>query len=329
MVEIKNLNFGYIKQPLCIKDFNLYIEEGDKVVFLGGEGMGKTSLLKLICGLEKQYFGDIVIDGENIKGLENKNKNISFLPSDPIFLNGTLEKNINYLLDVEGIKLSKEEVYKIFKKFNFVYDLKTKVKKLSLAEKRVFAFIRSYIKRSKLLLVDDQFVGLNENELVFAKNAFHALINENNSEKTLISANNINIGVKFKKCVYLSYGKYFEFDNIESLINNPVDFYVSNYFGYNKKEMIIKNKNSQLFLCEYFEVFDKKRKNYEINIQNMFKICNYHDKNAENINLEEDEWIKVCVLSRNKITESCLKKVSESINKDLFIFEFSTGVRLF
>ena len=69
-------------------------------MLIGGEGMGKTSLLKLISGLEKQYFGDIIIDNINLKN--HNHKSISFLPTEPVFLNGSLLKNLKFLFEIEN-----------------------------------------------------------------------------------------------------------------------------------------------------------------------------------------------------------------------------------
>ena len=56
MIEIKNLDFGYKSQPV-FKNISLCFEKGNIYGLLGENGVGKTSLLKLISGLQKPAAG--------------------------------------------------------------------------------------------------------------------------------------------------------------------------------------------------------------------------------------------------------------------------------
>lgn len=62
VVELKNLVIGY-DHPLS-KEINLYIERGDKILFKGANGIGKTTLIKTILGLIKPLSGE-VLKGDN------------------------------------------------------------------------------------------------------------------------------------------------------------------------------------------------------------------------------------------------------------------------
>ena len=62
MIEIKNLDFGYKSQPV-FKNISLCFEKGNIYGLLGENGVGKTSLLKLISGLQKPAAGTCEVDG--------------------------------------------------------------------------------------------------------------------------------------------------------------------------------------------------------------------------------------------------------------------------
>ena len=64
MIEIKNLSFSFGKTPV-LKNINTTLEEGRIYGLLGENGVGKTTLLTLLCGLKKVDTGSIVTDGEN------------------------------------------------------------------------------------------------------------------------------------------------------------------------------------------------------------------------------------------------------------------------
>ncbi len=64
MIEIKDLAFSYGKTPV-LKSITTTLEEGRIYGLLGENGVGKTTLLTLLCGLKKVDSGSITTDGEN------------------------------------------------------------------------------------------------------------------------------------------------------------------------------------------------------------------------------------------------------------------------
>jgi len=66
-VEIKNVSFGYSgsAEPL-IKDFNLTLTPGKRLAIVGGSGSGKSTVAKMIAGLNKPWDGEILFDGKTI-----------------------------------------------------------------------------------------------------------------------------------------------------------------------------------------------------------------------------------------------------------------------
>lgn len=64
MVEINNLCFSYGKTPV-LENINLHLEQGRIYGLLGENGVGKTTLLTLLCGLKKTNLGTILVDGKN------------------------------------------------------------------------------------------------------------------------------------------------------------------------------------------------------------------------------------------------------------------------
>ena len=71
-LEMKNVTFGYSKlaEPL-LKDFNLTLEPGKKVAFVGASGCGKSTLARLISGLYSPWSGEILYDGKPISEIDH------------------------------------------------------------------------------------------------------------------------------------------------------------------------------------------------------------------------------------------------------------------
>jgi len=97
-LEIKNLTFGYnrLSDPL-IENFNLEIEPGKRVAFVGSSGSGKSTLAKLICGLLQPLSGEILIDSKSIKHIPRNclNASMSYVEQDVILFSGTVKDNIS------------------------------------------------------------------------------------------------------------------------------------------------------------------------------------------------------------------------------------------
>ena len=82
MIEIKNLNFAYKHAPV-FSDISLTFEKGSIYGLLGENGVGKTTMLKLICGLLRQQTGICTVDGaDSYKRLPSLLEDIIFLPDE-------------------------------------------------------------------------------------------------------------------------------------------------------------------------------------------------------------------------------------------------------
>jgi len=72
-IELKNVSFKYPNRTIyALKNISFKIEKNETVAFVGENGSGKTTLVKLICGLYKEFEGEILINGVSIKNINEK-----------------------------------------------------------------------------------------------------------------------------------------------------------------------------------------------------------------------------------------------------------------
>ena len=89
MLEIQNVsktfNAGTVNQKIALNGLNLKLNEGDFVTVIGGNGAGKSTILKLLSGLKKPYRGEIRVSGT-----------LAMLPQNPqaLFVKKTVREDL-------------------------------------------------------------------------------------------------------------------------------------------------------------------------------------------------------------------------------------------
>ena len=96
-VEMKNVTFGYspLAEPL-IRDFNMTLDPGRKVAFVGSSGCGKSTLVKLLSGLYKPWSGEILYDGKPIEEVDHNmfTGSVAVVDQDITLFEGSISENI-------------------------------------------------------------------------------------------------------------------------------------------------------------------------------------------------------------------------------------------
>lgn len=77
MLQVKNINKSF-KNIKAIEDINFTIKSGEIVSLIGESGAGKTTTMRIICGLEKADSGSVLIDGEELNKDTRKNLGMVF-----------------------------------------------------------------------------------------------------------------------------------------------------------------------------------------------------------------------------------------------------------
>ncbi len=140
VLEIKNLTFGYSKNRLLYKDFNLTLKKGEIVSIVGESGSGKSTLLDLIIGELKPIKGEI------------KAESFSEIFQDPYSSFHPTYSIIDQIKDVADIK----DIEQISKDLNLDTSLLQKrANELSGGQLQRCSILRALLMKPKLLLADE------------------------------------------------------------------------------------------------------------------------------------------------------------------------------
>ena len=162
------IEFSHIRKSygdtVIIPDLNLQVEKGEFVTIVGSSGCGKTTALKMINGLYEPTFGDIFVNGENIKNIDmiNLRRSIGYaIQGSVLFPNMTVEENISYVPRLWN-KNDKEKTKKAVDKWMEVIGLDSSMKdrypsELSGGQQQRVGIARALAASPDILLMDEPF----------------------------------------------------------------------------------------------------------------------------------------------------------------------------
>ncbi len=172
MLKIQNVDKYYGKQKV-IDDLNMIIYKNDIYGFIGENGSGKTTTIKLITGLLKKDRGSIIFEGEKI----GENNNLINSQTRCLF---DTPPNLDYLTPRSylqlfsfiygNIKLSESKILDILDKFELKDYIDKKIKTFSYGMKKKLYLSTLLIGTHKLVILDEPTNGLDVKSIIKFRN---------------------------------------------------------------------------------------------------------------------------------------------------------------
>jgi len=159
MIEFVDVSKFYSDRRV-FSDINFYIREGQLIQISGNFACGKTTLLKLICRLEKPTSGQIKVFGELLNRIRYSRLTLLRRHMGVVFDNFGLIENLtalNYLRLVTKLLKRKQYLEEAIDVFDLDNLLDTKIYNLSISEKYRLALARILASRVPLVLLDEPF----------------------------------------------------------------------------------------------------------------------------------------------------------------------------
>lgn len=173
LLQVNKLDFQYSKDTSKIlNDLSLTVYEGEWLTIVGANGTGKSTLLKVMAGLEKPQRGSIHYRGKKVK--KQLPLDIGYLPQNPklFFLHDTIEGELKDLVDRHHLDAGEKRMEELLTLFN-IFDKKERHPyDVSGGEMQKAALAGVLLPEPNLLLVDEPTKGLDPN----SKKQFGALL---------------------------------------------------------------------------------------------------------------------------------------------------------
>jgi sulfate/thiosulfate transport system ATP-binding protein len=158
-IELRNVSkrFGDV---VAVDDVSFTVRDGELVALLGPSGGGKTTVLRMIAGLEVQTSGDVLIRGERVNGIPVQKRNIGFVfQSYALFKTMSVHDNIAFGLKIR--KWSREDIDKRVGELIGLFGLEGLGRRLphqlSGGQRQRVAIARALAPKPDVLLLDEPF----------------------------------------------------------------------------------------------------------------------------------------------------------------------------
>jgi len=222
-ISFNKLSFAYHKKKL-FRNFNLQINENQKIALVGHSGSGKSTLVKLLYRLYDVDAGEILIDGKNIKDVkqESLRSELSIVPQECVLFDDTIFNNIQF----SNPQANRKEVFRAMRfsqldKIVKTFPLQEKTivgergVKLSGGEKQRVSIARALLADKKILVLDEATSSLDSETEHEIQKALEKLMH---CRTTIIIAHRLSTIMKADKIIVLDKGRIVQTGTHQQLI---------------------------------------------------------------------------------------------------------------
>ena len=237
MIRLEHVtkSFGRYK---ALDDVSIVVEEGEFLTVIGRSGCGKTTMLRMINGLQKPDSGKVYAAGEDVgeADLIRLRRKIGYvIQNKGLFPHMTVEKNIIYVPVISGQK-DKRQNRKLAEELIGLVGLEREMldrypEELSGGQQQRVGIARALASRPKLLLMDEPFGALDEITKRAMQNELLALQKKLGRTVVFIT-HDIREAMKLgDRVLVMEQGKIAQCDTPENVKKNPADEFVKELIG--------------------------------------------------------------------------------------------------
>lgn len=232
-VELKNIVKKYDTKTI-IDDVSLKIKDKEFLVLVGSSGCGKSTILRMIAGLEDITSGEILIDGKCVNNVHPKDRDIAFVfQSYALYPHMTVYENIAFPLKMRNF--SKQEIDTKVKEAAEILDLtqylKRKPKQLSGGQRQRVALGRAIVRSPKVFLMDEPLSNLDAKLRVQMRAEIKKLHQKLQTTFIYVTHDQTEALTMGDRIVVLDKGKIQQVDTPENIYNSPANIFVGGFLG--------------------------------------------------------------------------------------------------
>src|SRR3977135_1405903 len=217
-----------------LENISFEVAEGEVLVLLGASGSGKTTILRIIAGLEQPYTGKVVLHGKDVTELPARERGVGVIfQSYALFPKMTVEKNIGYGLSIR--RRPRKEIRKAVNDLLALVQLEEHRKKypsqLSGGQQQRVAIARTLAYKPEVLLFDEPFGALDAQTRVHLRREIKALLKKVNVPAIFITHDQEEALELGDRIAVINVGHIEQIGTPYEVYNKPASEYVATFLG--------------------------------------------------------------------------------------------------
>ena len=222
------------KKTRVLEDVSFDVGVGEALVLLGASGSGKTTILRIIAGLEHPDSGRVILHGKDVTDLPARERGVGVIfQSYALFPRMTVEKNIGYGMRIRGVsrKERKEKVERLLELVHLEEHRKKYPSQLSGGQQQRVAIARTLAYEPQVLLFDEPFGALDAQTRVRLRREIRALLRDVHVPAVFITHDQEEALELGDRIAVLHEGHLEQVGTPEDVYNRPETEYVATFLG--------------------------------------------------------------------------------------------------
>jgi ATP-binding cassette subfamily B protein len=230
--DFENVGFHYHNnETQVLNGFNLHVDQGETIAFVGESGAGKSTILNMVIGFHMATDGQVLLDGHDMSKIDLRTyrRHLAVVPQTSILFSGTIRENITYGCE----NVTDEQLAEVVKAANLTDLVETLPKgldtmvgehggKLSGGQRQRIAIARALIRNPKIIVLDEATSALDS---ISEKMIQEALNNLVKGRTTFIVAHRLSTIRDADKIAVIAGGKCVEYGTFDELMALKGEFY--------------------------------------------------------------------------------------------------------
>jgi len=232
-LEVVDLQKEYEKKPL-LTGVNFQVESGETLCLLGRSGSGKSTILRIIAGLEKPDAGAVYWNGKDLAEVPTYKRNFGLMFQDyALFPHLTVAENVAFGLKMRGVSRSEiaGQVKEVLEKVNMSDFAERRVTDLSGGEQQRIALARALAPHPGLLMLDEPLAALDRALRVELQEELKDLIKQSGIPAIYVTHDQEEAIVVSDRLALLNSGRIVQCDRTDRVFHYPSTRWAASFLG--------------------------------------------------------------------------------------------------
>lgn len=233
-LTLKGINKIYPNGFHAVHDFNLGIEKGEFIVFVGSSGCGKSTTLRMIAGLENISKGDFFIDGKRANEMGPRERGVAMVfQSYALYPHMSVYDNMAFGLTLQGVDddVIDKRVLNTAKILGLTDYLDRKPRALSGGQRQRVAVGRAIIRKVDIFLMDEPLSNLDAKQRVTMRSEITQIHRETGATTIYVTHDQTEAMTMADRIVVMKDGYIQQVGTPYDLYFNPVNMFVAGFIG--------------------------------------------------------------------------------------------------